>query len=192
MPERGASGDFGYRWDDPDPRADEVDYLLTEPGDDQWDDRDVTWNRYPAAAATDDRFDAFNTNTWQFKPAPVPWYRTRPAVIAMAAAAIAAIAIVVSSVLLVFSGGSGSPGDQNAPTTPPTPSSALPSPSPTSEPPPPPPPPPPPSSEPPPASQAPVYRPAPPRTTKRPEIGVTRTPVTRSPISVAPQPRTGQ
>ena len=55
----------------------------------------------------DVRFDAFNMNTWSFKPAPTPWYRTRQAVTALIATAGAAAAIVVAGVLLVFRG----PGD---------------------------------------------------------------------------------
>jgi hypothetical protein len=57
-------------------------------------------------------------------------------------------------------------------------------------------PPPPPPPEPPPETAASPVNPAPrpnpayePRPAKPPEIGVTRTPVTRQPISVAPQPR---
>ncbi len=51
-------------------------------------------------------------------------------------------------------------------------------------------PPEPPPAPPPETPQAPVYRPTQrPTETKKPEIGVTRTPVTRSPISVAPRTR---
>jgi hypothetical protein len=54
-------------------------------------------------------------------------------------------------------------------------------------------PPPPPPETASPVNTAPRYNPTyQPRPTKAPEIGVTRTPVTRLPISVAPQPRTGQ
>ena len=48
------------------------------------------------------QFDAFNTNTWYFRPAPTPWYRTKQAMTALIAAAAAMAAIVVSVVLLVF------------------------------------------------------------------------------------------
>lgn len=165
MSEREAGGSFDYLWDDP-------------PGE-------------PEAAPDGSRggFDAFDINTWNFKPAPVPWYRTRGAAIALIAAAVAAAAIVVSLVLLLLRG--SSPVDDDEPTSvAPSATTAPPSPSPSLRvgvPPAPPPPPPPPTQE---APRAPVYRPAPrPSQSKKPEIGVTRTPITRSPISVAPQPR---
>ncbi|MEX3741422.1 hypothetical protein ABFW12_24645, partial [Mycolicibacterium porcinum] len=44
----------------------------------------------------------FELDGWSFKPAAVPWYRTRPAVVAMVATAFAAAAIVVSGVLLLL------------------------------------------------------------------------------------------
>lgn len=144
------------------------DYLWEEPGPDP------------------DGFDAFEPSTWVFKPAPTPWYRTRRAVIALVAAGLAAAAIVVSAVLLLLRDTT----DDAPPAPTPEPlSTVVPSPSlrvgvPAA---PPPPPPPPPAQE---APRSPVYRPPQQqRPTKKPEIGVTRTPVTRSPISVAPQPR---
>jgi hypothetical protein len=152
--------------------------------------------------ADEDRFDAFNASTWHFKAPPTPWYRTRLASIAMVAVGLAVIAIVVSAVLLAFS---GPPKTEQTPatrtsSTPTTAAStseatsALPPPPPPTRPspPPPPPPPPPPETAAPPV-QPPVYnRPrSEPRPNRGPEIGVTRTPVTRSPISVAPQPVPG-
>ncbi|MGV0810448.1 hypothetical protein ABQF34_00650 [Mycolicibacterium boenickei] len=129
----------------------------------------------------------FDLDGWSFKPAMVPWYRTRRAMIALTAAAVAACAIVVSGVLLLLRDSPATEGPE--PTTAPSPSATSPAPS---QPlrvgvlPAPPAPPPPPEQTP----QAPSYRPTHrPSQTKKPEIGVTRTPVTRSPISVAPQPR---
>ena len=78
--------------------AGDFDYVLPDPDDDPWDQPQTP---------DDIRFDAFNMNTWSFRPAPTPWYRTRPAVTALIATAGAAAAIVVAGVLLVFRG----PGD---------------------------------------------------------------------------------
>lgn len=160
MSDPGPRGTFDYAWEDPAPNA----------------------------TAGANGFDDFDLGNWSFKPAAIPWYRTRRAVVALIATALAAAAIVVSSVLLLLG---DSDSDVPAPTTPPTPTTAGP-PSPSLRvgvppaPPEPPPPPPPPEE----TQQAPVYRPTHrPSPTKKPEIGVTRTPVTRSPISVAPQPR---
>ncbi|MGV0791988.1 hypothetical protein [Mycolicibacterium sp. XJ1819] len=159
-----------------------------------------------APAPSSPTFDAFDPHTWYFEPAPPPWYRTKPAMTALTATAVAAAAIVVSGVLLVLRGPAGTvdesvPDSTAAPTTiassaratdpePPPPAPAAPAEA---------PPPAPPAEE---SAEAPVDAPAetlapapaqtvrrsaPTRTTKEPEIGVTRTPVTRSPISVAPQ-----
>lgn len=122
----------------------------------------------------------------EIKPAPVPWYRTGPAMFALGALGLALVAMVVAAVLLVSRDSLG-PADVEPPLTPitsaqPTPSrtsttpspsttSATPSPSPSS------------SSEPPPP---PASQPASPPDSDGPEINVTRTPVTRSPISVQP------
>lgn len=190
MAEREASGDFDYLFDDP---ADADGLSDDSPDDDLWDDPDDGfWDR-DAESSDDGTFDAFDTNTWYFAPAPTPWYRTKQAMTALVAATAAMAAIVVSGVLLVFR----APGDTDDATTTVTPtaptsaaaetvasSSAVP----------PPPPPPPPPAE----TSASSVNTAPdvdyprvrPRESKQPEIGVTRTPATRSPISVAPQPRT--
>lgn len=179
--------DYGLegRWDDPalDDAADdaatpvEFGYLRSDP---------AVNGLEPARAP--DGFDAFEPSTWNFKPAPLPWYRTRGTLTALIAAGVAAAAIVVSAVLLLLRDSPA--GTDEEPTPVPTSTSTVVTPSPTLRvgvPPAPPPPPPPPVQE---APQEPVYRPTQrPRTTKEPEIGVTRTPVTRSPISVAPQPR---
>jgi hypothetical protein len=140
--------------------------------------------RQPEPQPRDGRFDAFDANTWNFKPAPPPWYDSPQAKLAIAAVSLAAVALVVSIVLLLFQGSSG--GDEPSPATDPTPTT-TPTTATSSAVPPPPPPPPPPTSETP--EQAPVVvRPRQPtRQTNKPEIGVTRTPVTRSPISVSPQ-----
>ena len=202
MVEREASGDFDYLWDDPtdadgltshDPEfeaqsAEASDELLKGPGDDQWDDPDDNfWDNQPDVDDDHDRFDAFNDHTWSFKPAPVPWYRTKQAMTAIVAASAAVAAIVVSGVLLVFRGDSGTEHHVTSSVTPTAPTSAAPVEVASSEAPPPelPPPPPPPETASP-VSQAPRYE-APrvqPRQTKGPEINVTR-----SPLSVAPQPR---
>jgi hypothetical protein len=164
-------------------------------------DDGIRWEEPAAPAWTapepfpDGQFDAFNANTWSFKPAPTPWYRTRQATVVLLAAGLAAVALVVSAVLLVFNGDQGGGPVKATPSATPTaPSSDAPAPSLTSEPPPPAPPPPPPPPPPPeqaPAERGPAYYPTQrPRQSNKPEIGVTRTPATRHPISVAPQPRT--
>jgi hypothetical protein len=200
--EREASGDFDYLWDDPAdadgltshdqvfdaPPAADPDHRLNDPGDDLWDEPDDNfWDNQPQP---DDagHFDAFN-NAWTFTPPPTPWYRTRQALAAIIAAFVAMAAIVVSGVLLVFRGPDHNVNDVTSSVTPTAPTSAAPIPLATTEEEPSPLPPPPPetaSAE----NTGPAYRPTvQPRPTKAPEIGVTRTPVTRSPISVAPQPR---
>lgn len=212
MVEREASGDFDYLWEDPadvdgltsadeapdDQSADEVGQPLRDPEDDLAEDPgDNFWDNQPdpdGDPGVDGHFDAFNNNTWSFAPPPTPWYRTKQALTAIIAATAALAAIVVSGVLLVFRGADGTVDSVTSSVTSTAPSSAAPVPLATSAAPEPslPPPPPPP---PPPESASPIYT-APrntvrPQPTKEPEIGVTRTPVTRAPISVAPQPRGG-
>jgi hypothetical protein len=206
--EREASGDFDYLWDDPADAdgltsddevlevqpVEELDAPRKEPGDDLWDEPDD--NFWDNQSDFDDfpndngHFDAFNNNTWRFKPAPPPWYRTKQALTAMVAASAAVAAIVVAGVLLVFRGPASTVDEVTSSVTPTAPTSAEPVPAATSAEPPPPLPPPEAAST---VNTAPTHNPAyQPRPTKAPEIGVTRTPVTRAPISVAPQPRTGQ
>jgi hypothetical protein len=170
--------------------ADEVDHapIDEDPVEDSWDEpADGFWT--DAEPVRDGAFDAFDANTWYFEPAPAPWYRGKQALIALIAAATAAAALVVAAVLLVFR----SPGGvedtttsvtETAPTTAVSTELAT-----SSRRPPPPPPPPVTSAAPVDPGPAQTYRPRSPstRSTKPPEIGVTRTPVTRSPISVAPQ-----
>jgi hypothetical protein len=213
--EREASGDFDYLWDDPadaDGLTSDDDALevqpteergspLKDPGDDLWDEPDDNfWDNQPDSDDfrndfSDDtgHFDAFNNDTWRFEPPPPPWYRTKQALTAILAASAAVAAIVVASVLLVFRGPAHTVDEMTGSVAPTAPTSAEPVPEATSaEPPPALPPPPPPetaSSVNAPPRYNPTYRPRP---SKAPEIGVTRTPVTRAPISVAPQPRTGQ
>jgi hypothetical protein len=195
--EREASGDFDYLWDDPadadgltsDDAALEVQPSgeLDSPRDDLWDEPgDNFWENQPDP---DDNghFDAFNVTTWSFTPAPTPWYGTKLALTAIIAASAAVAAIVVSGVLLVFRGPGGTVDEVTPSVTPTAPTSAQPAPVATSAEPEPPLPPPPPETASP-VNTAPRYE-APrvqPRQTKGPEINVTR-----SPMSVAPQPRTG-
>jgi len=198
--------------------AEELDQPLNDPGDDLWDEpNDNFWDNQPDPDEPG-HFDAFNINTWNCTPAPTPWYGTRQAVTAIIAASTAMVAIVVSAVLLVFRGEGNTVDDVTSSVTPTAPTSAAPVEVASSEAPPPPPPlpplpetaspppetaspppetasPPPETASPPPETASPVntapsYNPTyQPRPTKEPEIGVTRTPVIRSPISVAPQPR---
>jgi hypothetical protein len=206
--EREASGDFGYLWDDPAdpegltsgdealkvPPAEELESPPKDPDDDLWDEPDDNfWDNQPDFDDFPDEsghFDAFTDNTWRFTPAPPPWYRTKQALTAIVAASGAVAAIVVSGVLLVVRGPAATVDEVTGSRTPTAPTSAVSVPQATSEEPPPPPPPPETASG---VNTAPRYNPTyQPRPTKAPEIGVTRTPVTRAPISVAPQPRTGQ
>jgi hypothetical protein len=157
--------------------------------EDSWDEpADGFWTE--AEPVRDGAFDAFDSNTWYFEPAPAPWYRRKQALIALMATATAAAALVVAAVLLVFR----SPADvedvrtsvtETAPTTAVSTELA------TSSQPAPAPPPPPPETSAAPVDPGPAetIRPRSPstRSTKEPEIGVTRTPVTRSPFSVAPK-----
>ncbi len=193
--EKGASGDFDYRrkesdgsdgvdvFDEENDHASEAhfDYLLAK----------------DEAPRQGDGFDAFDENNWVgvLNPVPTPWYRSPLARVLLIASGIALSAIVISVVLLMFRQSPTGDEPGPAPTTTPV---ATPTATATSEPPPPPPetPPPPPEPPPPPPEPSTMER-APevigptvrPRPTKDPEIGVTRTPATRAPISVAPQPR---
>ncbi|MDT5208432.1 MAG: hypothetical protein QOF67_847 [Mycobacterium sp.] len=200
MVEREASGDFDYLWEDPADSdgltsgdevvevqaAEELESPPKDPGDDLWDEPDDNlWGS--------GHFDAFDDITWHFTPAPPPWYRTKQALTAIVAASAAVAAIVVSGVLLVFRGVPDPVDEVTVSVSPTASTSAERAPVITSAEPLPSPPPPPPPETATPVDTAPRYNPTyQPRPTKAPEIGVTRTPVTRAPISVAPQPRTGQ
>ena len=137
---------------------------------------------------TEDDFGFDDFDVEPYKPPPPPWYRSNTAMVAIGAIALAVIAILVSAVLLVSRDSRGpapvverpvaTTPSSAAPTTPPmiasVPPSAPETPTPTE------------------TASAPVVVVAPtqaPRPTDPPEIGVTRTPVTRSQISVSPQPR---
>ena len=142
---------------------------------------------------------ALDNSTLTFRPPRAPWYRTRRAMIALVAVAFAAVALPVLTLVLRDSPAAGpeestSLAPQASTTPQPTPSSAEPTP--VNAPPPLPPPPPPPPTAPTEdtgstdTEPVPWTRPAAPEPTHKPDIGVTRTPVTRAPISVAPpQPR---
>ena len=138
---------------------------------------------------------ASNNSTLTFRPPPAPWYRTKPATITLIAAASAAVAVPI--VLLVLPNNPSTGPQQSTSVAPQVSTSAQPSPSstqptPTNAPPPLPPPPPPPATEDTGSADTQPYpwtRPAAPPPTQKPDIGVTRTPATRAPISVAPQPR---
>ncbi|BDX29647.1 hypothetical protein TUM20985_01940 [Mycobacterium antarcticum] len=168
-----ADGDFGYLFDEPD----EVAAAEVRDGP-EWVESAPPMQ---SQERTVDAFNAFDASTWNFKPMPTPWYRTGKSLAVLVVVSLAAITLVVSGVLLAFRGPSN---DEPVPTrdtsTAPTPSTA---PSTTRNvplPPPPPPPPPPPSASE--IQRAPVAERRPPRPTKKPEINVTR-----SPLSVSPQ-----
>ena len=195
MPEKGASGDFDYLWEATD-GGDGVDQSVGVDEENAHEsEADLDYLLAHDQPQQHDGFDAFDENTWDedFTPASgAPWYRSGQSRTLMIASAVALSAIVISVSLLVFrhplTSDESTPVDNTTAVT--TPLATA-----TSEPPPPPPPPaapPPPSqAEPSAVNQAPaVVRPsARPKPTSKPEIGVTRTPVTRQPISVAPQPR---
>ena len=176
--------------------------LVGAPGPPRWarhwwdgDGQDALWDAAesdPPAHAPLRAVNATDTGAWSpvLEPRP-PWYRTRPAAIALIAAAAAGLTIVVLAV------GSHAADEQDPPgITPSRPSvaSVEPAPSATAPPsavaPPPPPPPPPPSAEQiSPPSGGGGYRPRP-RTATPQETDKPRIDVTRAPMSVAPEPRT--
>ncbi|OBA92592.1 hypothetical protein A5662_20985 [Mycobacteriaceae bacterium 1482268.1] len=185
MAEKGASQDVEHLWEETDGSdvVDDDSVYASEPNLDYL---------LGSQAQGYDRFDAFDENTWGavFTPvAPAPWYRSPRARTLLIVSGAALSAIVVSLVLLMFRGPSAE-HQQRAPVPSTTAVTTTPLATATSEAPPPPPPPPPPP-EPAPVNEGPavVHPTVRPRATKEPEIGVTRTPATRSPISVAPQQR---
>lgn len=126
----------------------------------------------------------------EYEPPVLSWHHSLQARLAIGAIATAVVGIVVSSVLLL----SGSSGTESV--TPSTTHSTSPSARAVSSAPAPPPNQPPPAAPPAqsvtevaPRQPTRVVAPPPPRPTKDPEIGVTRTPATRSPISVSPPKR---
>lgn len=136
-----------------------------------------------------------NSGAWDFKVSvAVPWYRSKR--VLTAGAAVAVLALALTGVLLLTRGAGSEDAAPVPPTNPttagPAPASRAPALSSAVEPPPPPlPPPPPPSAEqittPPTGGYAPPRRSAPSQS-ETPEIGVTRTPVTRVPFSATPPP----
>ena len=195
------SVDFTPRWAHPD-----MVELVGAPGpssrfDTNWwdgDGEDALWDAAesdPPAHAPLRAVNAADTGTWRpvLEPRP-PWYRARPAAIALIAAAAASLTIVVLAV------GSPAADEQDPPgITPSRPSVASVEPVPSSTAPPSavaPPPLPPPSPSPPPSveqisppSGGGGYRPRP-RTATPQETDKPRIDVTRAPMSVAPEPRT--
>jgi hypothetical protein len=172
-------GEFGYL-------LDEQDYSKFHQVEHEDVPADPAWTEPPPPPG-ERTFDAFNASTWNFKPSSTPWYRTGRTPTVLVAVTVAVVALVVSVVLLAFRGSSEddtapvkSPDASTAPTT------ATAPPATSAEPPPPPPPPPAPPPPPPTASeidQPPVYqRPQQRQPTRKPEINVTR-----SPMSVKPQ-----
>ena len=192
MAEKGAPRDFDYLFEEAD-GSDGVDVVDGENA--HASETDFDYLLAENESRQQDGFDAFDENTWDevFTPLPkTPWYRSPQALSLLIASAAAVSAIVISVVLLVFRDSPQIDTPLPAPTTTPvtTPMATA-----TSEQ--PPPPPPPAAPPPPPPPEASTLERAPAviqptvrsRPTKEPEIGVTRTPATRSPISVAPQPR---
>ena len=189
MAEKGASGDFDYLREETD-GSDGVD--VVDEGNAHASKADLDYLLAEGEPKEHDGFDAFDENTWDEDFTPVSteqWHRSSQARTLLIASAAALSGLVSSVVLLVVRGSQAAeepvPWESTPPTT--TPLATATSEQPPPEPPPPPPPPPEPST----MNEAPaVVRPTVrPRPTNKPEIGVTRTPATRLPISVAPQQR---
>ena len=189
MAERGASGDFDYLREETD-GSDGV--VVDDEGNAYGSEPDLDYLLADGEPKAHDGFDAFDEDTWDEDFTPVsttPWYRSSQARTLMIASATALSAIVVSLVLLVFRDFRRRRARTFESTT------AVTTPLATA------------TSESrrhlrPPRRRhrrrrnRPRWRSARggpaavrPRPTKEPEIGVTRTPATRQPISVAPQPR---
>ncbi|RDH74370.1 hypothetical protein DVS77_32270 [Mycolicibacterium moriokaense] len=192
--EKGAPGDFDYLLEEADGSDGAGDSDGVDGGNGHASEIDLDHLRAEEQPQGHNGFDAFDENTWDHDFAPTtaaPWYRSAQARTLLIASAAAVAAIVVSVVLLLFRSSSPavapSPVPSQTPVT--TPLATTTSQRPPAPPPPPPAPPPPP--EPSTMNEAPaVVRPtARPRPSKQPEINVTRTQETRSPISVAPQQR---
>lgn len=176
--------------------VDVYDLVPDQPDDHEWDDHDevppapieVRHLRARPFDAGDLVHPAVGMPMPEYRPQP--WYRTRQAVTVLAAAAV--VAVVCGGWLVLRSPSTTAEQSKiEAPTSaPPAPSSVQPTAMSAPQPPPAPPPPPPPS----PPAGGPVYsgpqrQYSEPRRAARPEIGATRTPATRAPISVAPVPR---
>jgi hypothetical protein len=138
-----------------------------------------------------------NSGAWDFKPSAAgPWYRSKRLVVASAAVAVAAIVVTGILVLVRGPGVEESVSPANSKTAEPKPAapapalSRAPAPLPPALPPPPPPPPTAAEESTGPAATGPYYPPrrSAPSQSDMPEIGVTRTPVTRAPLSATPPP----
>jgi hypothetical protein len=173
------------------------------------DDREEIGTAFSYAGPFIDRRAGSPLSTLTFKPAPQPWYRTKLARAALIAGA--GVVVVLAIIPLVSRDSSAGPEESTGPaptTAEPAPTSAGPASSsaapmptgrqpaltsaPAPPPPPPPPAPPPPAPAPPAQDSAPVYTPqypaprtASPAQPPKPDVGVTR-----APISVAPGMRT--
>lgn len=182
------------------------------PHEDDLADMESEWTEPPQAFAEPDTWDDVREtsyartfierpagspiSTLTFKPAPNPWYRRKPAAIALIA--VAAGALLFAIVPMVLRGDASSPEESTGVAPAPPTSAALPSPTGaqprlTSAPAPPPPPPPPPAAPPPPVpvqDSGPAYSPYyPPRNSSPPQSNKPDIGVTRAPISVAPDKR---
>ena len=187
----------------PEPAADDVDdprqdeqYDTNDVYDKVWDEpRDDRFNRL--YAPRNGRNGTPQIGEWTFAVSrPEPWYhnkRLRTGLIVAAAVAIA-VPLVVLAVRSLATG-----AEETAPVPSKAPTSAQPAPPSTAPaastqrpvppaPPPPPPPPPPPAEQEVPRQYYPQPRQSSPDQSDKPEIGVTRTPVTRAPISATPPP----
>lgn len=166
--------------------------------DDDWND--PRESRYDGLyAPRNGRNGSPRIGEWSFTVSrPEPWYRNKRVKTGLTAAAVAAVAVP----LVLLAVRSFAAGDEESTTVPsqaptsaqPAPTSTAPALSTARPAPPPPPPPPPPPAPPADAGPAPVitreYQPrqSAPDQTDKPEIGVTRTPATRAPISAKPPP----
>jgi hypothetical protein len=141
----------------------------------------------PDPEPAEDTFDPFNTNTWNFKGPPTPWYRVGRSRLLLLLVAAAAAALVTALVLLATQNepADNSPAGVPSSTTTATSTTATTTPTTTSVPapprPPPPPAPPPPAAEQPPPAAAP-HPDHPVSRAKGPELNVTRLPMSVAPV----------
>jgi hypothetical protein len=185
-----------YDPEDPDPVNPEP--VDPEPEETPWSAMLAPRNELPGVPPTRSWESALaNSGAWDFKVSTTaPWYRSKR--VLAAAAAVAAVALVLTGVIL-FTRGSAGGVEESTPVSPSNPTTASPAPSSPAPalstaiapPPPPLPPPPPPSADQ--ITVAPTRGYTPPRRSApsqsdMPEIGVTRTPVTRAPFSATPPP----
>jgi len=197
----------GGGWDEQEPVTGPIlvgevhDSLQDHPDDSSWEDPDESPRNPYGVPLRDARSGVPVSSTLSFRSKAQPWYRTKRAVIALVVGAVAAFVVIGVLVLLRSPAADVEESTTVAPSAPtsatPALTSAPPSPSslppaPPSAPPPPPPPPPPSAAEIDTGSVvtgADEWQPsAPSSQTDMPEIGVTRTPVTRAPISATPPP----